>query len=180
MNLIDCHTHSVNSPDGNSTAEEMLKTAIKQGLSAYALTDHCEVNRWFSIEHYGAEPNDYDTYDFGVDFENSMAENTELKEKYGKKINFICGLELGQAPADFGLAESIAADKRLDLVIGSIHQVMPYDDFAFIDYSKNSVEPLLELYYENVYKLCKWNKFDVLGHLIYRRRQWDKSRYVKV
>ncbi len=180
MNLIDCHTHSVNSPDGNSTAEEMLKTAIKQGLSAYALTDHCEVNRWFSIEHYGAEPNDYDTYDFGVDFENSMAENTELKEKYGKKINFICGLELGQAPADFGLAESIAADKRLDLVIGSIHQVMPYDDFAFIDYSKNSVEPLLELYYENVYKLCKWNKFDVLGHLTYPLRYIEGDNGIKV
>ncbi len=180
MNLIDCHTHSTNSPDGSSPAEEMLKKAMESGLAAYALTDHCEVNRWFSIEHYGVEPNEYDTYDFGRDFEKSMSENTALKEKYDGRINFICGIELGQAPIDFGLAESIAADKRLDFIIGSIHQVMSYDDFAFIDYSKNAVGPLLELYYENIYKLCKWSRFDILGHLTYPLRYIEGDKGIKV
>ncbi len=180
MNLIDCHTHSTNSPDGNSSAEDMLKTAIKHKLSAYALTDHCEVNRWFSIEHYGAEPNEYDTYDFGADFEKSMKENTVLKEKYKDKINFLCGIELGQAPLDLGLADSIAADKRLDFVIGSIHQVVSYDDFAFIDYSKNDVDTLLKMYYDNMYSLCKWNKFDILGHITYPLRYIEGDKGIKV
>ncbi len=180
MNIIDCHTHSTNSPDGESPAEEMIKKAIEKDLSAYALTDHCEVNRWFSIDHYGLEPNEYDTYDFGRDFERSMQENTALKEKYSEKINFICGIELGQAPFDFGLSDAIVSDKRLDFVIGSIHQVMPYDDFAFIDYAKKAVGPLLELYYENVYKLCKWNKFDVLGHLTYPLRYIEGDKGIKV
>lgn len=180
MNLIDCHTHSTNSPDGGSPAEEMLIKAMESGFAAYALTDHCEVNRWFSIEHYDVEPNEYDTYDFGRDFERSMTENTALKEKYDGRINFICGIELGQAPIDLGLAEAIADDKRLDFIIGSIHQVSSYDDFAFIDYSKNAVGPLLELYYENVYKLCRWNKFDVLGHLTYPLRYIEGDKGIKV
>lgn len=179
MNLIDCHTHSANSPDGHSSPEDMVKTAAAQGLAAYALTDHCEVNRWFSIEHYGAKPNGYDTYDFGRDFEISMAENSALKEKYAGKINFLCGIELGQASHDFGLAEAIAGDKRLDFVIGSMHQLPDNDDFAFIDFSQNSVPDLLEKYYSEVYRLCKWGGFDVLGHLTYPLRYIEGDGGIK-
>ncbi len=170
MNLIDCHTHSTNSPDGISPLEDMVRTAAEKGLAAYAVTDHCEVNRWFSIEHYGAEPNEYDTYDFGRDFEISMRENTRLKAEYEGTLNMICGIELGQAPCDFGLAESIVADNRLDFVIGSIHQISGQDDYAFIDYSKINVTELLSNYYKDVLSLCKWNKFDILGHLTYPLR----------
>lgn len=180
MKLIDCHTHSTNSPDGYSSSEDMVKTAAELDLAAYALTDHCEVNRWFSIEHYGAEPNEYDTYDFGRDFEISMAENTALKEKYAGKINFICGIELGQAAHDFGLAEAIVRDRRLDFVIGSVHQLKGNDDFAFIDLSKCSVSELLEKYYSDIYRLCKWGKFDVLGHLTYPLRYIEGENGIKV
>ena len=180
MNLIDCHSHSTNSPDGHFSPEEMIKTAMERGFAAYALTDHCEVNRWFSIEHYGVQPNEYDTYDFGRDFEKSMAENTALKEKYDGKINFLCGIELGQATHDFGLSEAIVKDKRLDFIIGSMHQLPDNDDFAFIDFSKHSVPELLEKYYTEVYKLCKWGQFDVLGHLTYTLRYIEGDNGIKV
>ena len=180
MNLIDCHTHSTNSPDGHSSPEEMLNTAMEKGFSAYALTDHCEVNRWFSIEHYGAEPNEYDTYDFGADFEKSMRHNTALKEKYNGKINFLCGIELGQAPFDFGLSEAIVSDRRLDFVIGSIHQIKAKDDFAFLDYSNNDIDKLLTDYYDDMYSLCKWNKFDILGHITYPLRYIEGDNGIKV
>lgn len=180
MDLIDCHSHSTNSPDGHSSPEEMLKIAMEKGFSAYALTDHCEVNRWFSIEHYGVEPNEYDTYDFGADFEKSMKQNTGLKEKYDGKINFLCGIELGQAPLDFGLSEAIVSDRRLDLVIGSIHQVSGKDDFAFVDYANNDVDKLLTAYYDDMYSLCKWNKFDILGHITYPLRYIEGDNGIKV
>ena len=180
MNLLDCHSHSTNSPDGNSSPEEMLKTAMEKGFSAYALTDHCEVNRWFSIEHYGVEPNEYDTYDFGADFEKSMKQNTALKEKYAGKIEFLCGIELGQAPFDLGLSEAIVSDKRLDFVIGSIHQIKAKDDFAFLDYSKNDIDKLLTDYYDDMYSLCKWNKFDILGHITYPLRYIEGDNGIKV
>lgn len=180
MNIIDCHTHSTNSFDGISAAEDMIIAAMERGLSAYALTDHCEINRWFSIEHYGVKPNGYDTYDFGIDFEKAMTENTALKEKYDGKINFICGVELGQAPFDFGLSNAIVKDKRLDFIIGSIHQVSGKDDFAFLDYEKADINTLLTTYYNDMYELCKWNKFDVLGHITYPLRYIEGEHKIKV
>ena len=180
MNLIDCHTHTKNSPDGFNIPEEMIKTALTKGLSAYAITDHCEVNHFFSIEYYGVTSNGYDTYDFGRDFEKSMQENTALKEKYSDKLNLLCGIELGQATHDFGLADAIVKDKRLDFVIGSMHQLPNNDDFAFLDYTKADIPSLLENYYKEIYKLCKWNKFDVLGHLTYTLRYIEGENGIKV
>lgn len=180
MNLIDCHTHSANSFDAQSPAEDMLKTALRKNLAAYAITDHCEINRWFGQEHYGIDsPKEFDTYRFCDDFESSMGDNMLLKEKYEGKLNFINGIELGQAPMDFALAEKVASDSRLDFVIGSIHQIEGFDDFAFINYDKNDIHALLDLYFEDMLRLCKWNGFDILAHITYPLRyicgEWHKN-----
>ncbi len=182
MNLIDCHTHTTNSPDGFNTAHQMAETALTKGLSAYAITDHCEVNRFFSIEHYGIEKNgyEYDTYDFGRDFEKSMQDNTRIKEMFRGKLNILCGIELGQATHDFGIADAIIKDKRLDFIIGSMHQLPENDDFAFMDFTKVDIPTVLEAYYKEVYKLCKWGKFDVLGHLTYTLRYIEGENGIKV
>ena len=149
---------------------DMIEKAKSLDLSAYAITDHCEVSQWYSIEHYGFEPNGYDDYNYDRMFESSMQENMKAKEIIGDKFNFICGIELGQATHDFELAEKIVSDKRLDFVIGSTHKLPNYDDFAFIDYSKYDIPDLMEKYFDETYKLCKWGKFDVLGHLTYLLR----------
>ncbi len=182
MNLIDCHSHSHNSPDAdkNALAVRMAERAKELGLSAYAITDHCEVSQWYSIEHYGFEPNGYDDYNYDKMFESSMQENQKTKEIIGNSFNFICGIELGQATHDFELAEKIVSDKRLDFVIGSTHKLPNYDDFAFIDYSKYDIPDLMEKYFDETYKLCKWGKFDVLGHLTYTLRYIEGDNGIKV
>lgn len=173
MNIIDCHTHSTNSFDGYDSPEAMLLSAMDKGLSAYALTDHCEINRWFTYAHYDHEHTKFfpqDTFDFAHSFEHAMEDNLRLKEKYRGKINFINGIELGQAQFDIGLAASIAADSRLDFIIGSVHQVRGFDDFAFMDYTEESMEKLLDQYFSEVYEICCQGIFDVLGHLTYPLR----------
>ncbi len=172
MNLIDCHSHSHNSPDAdkNASVMSMIEKAHSLGLAAYAITDHCEVSQWYDIEHYGFEPNGYDDYGYDKMCEASLAECVSAKEKLDGKYNFICGIELGQATHDFELAEKIASDKRLDYVIGSTHKLPNYDDFAFINYENYSIPDLMEKYYSETYKLCKWGKFDILGHLTYTLR----------
>lgn len=171
--LIDCHTHSNISPDGISLASDMIKTACEANPAAYALTEHCEISHFFSIGHYGKSPNGYDAYGFGEVFEKSMAENIRLKEEYAGKFDFINGIELGNAPADFGLAESVVRDKRLDFVIATIHKNPGNNDFAFIDYSKNSIPELMEEYFNQIALLAEWGKFDVLGHLTYTLRYME-------
>lgn len=169
MNLIDCHTHTQFSVDSDADISEMIEKACLLGLAAYAVTDHCECNRWYSEDHYPDEDT-YRYYDFGTDFENSVSAVTSLKEKYSGRFKLICGVEMGQATHDFDIAEKIVSDSRVDFVIGSMHQLPKTEDFAFIEYDKMSrqdIYGLAERYFLEINKLCKWGKFDVLGHLTY-------------
>lgn len=171
--LIDCHTHTLFSPDSDEPVENMIEKAMSLGLSAYAITDHCECNHWYSMEYYKATDNGYDTWNYDKDFENSISCITKMKEKYGDAIELICGTELGQATYDLEVAEKIVSDPRLDFVIGSIHQLPDCDDFAFIKYENYDYQGILKLmeeYFTEIYKLCKWGKFDVLGHITYTLR----------
>lgn len=172
MNLIDCHTHTQFSVDSEADINTMIERACELDLKAYAVTDHCECNAWYPKEHYNADTyNDY--FNYCKDFEDSVSALTVLKEKYQGKLNLICGIEMGQATHDFDIAEKIVNDKRLDFVIGSMHQLPGIEDFAFINYSKyteHEIYLLLERYFNEIYSLCKWGKFDVLGHLTYTLR----------
>jgi len=94
QNLIDCHSHSIISPDGNDSVETMCEKAIELGLSAYAITDHVEscMDRWLFEKDDDKIPPVY----FKDVFEKSMCEVTKAKEKYDGKLNLICGIELGE------------------------------------------------------------------------------------
>ncbi len=167
--MIDCHVHTTNSPDGESTTIDMINKGIEIGLDTIAFTDHCEVNMWYPKDHY-KKTFDYDDYNYKDSFEHSIAEVSKLKAEYRQKIKILCGIELGQANMDFSLSEKILQDDRLDYVLGSIHQVAGFKDFFTIDYNSVDVESLLGAYFLTVLRLCKWGKFDVLAHLTYPLR----------
>lgn len=178
MGLIDCHAHSQHSVDADYPISRMCDAAIKQGLSVFAITDHCEANRWYDITHYGKEKSayEYDCYMFSDCYEKSLEDIIRQKEIYKGKIELLCGVELGQAIQDIELADQIAKDERLDFIIGSIHEPRGNMDFAFIDYSQYSqaeLEKLLEQYFSEINELCAWGKFQILGHLTYTLRYME-------
>lgn len=176
MNLIDCHTHTQYSVDSEADINLMLERACKLNLAAYAVTDHCECNRWYSEEYY-KNATTYRYFDFGRDFDNSVSAVTALKEKYNGRLNLLCGIEMGQATQEIDIAEKIISDKRLDFIIGSIHQIPDTEDFALLDYTaleENALYKLAETYMQEIYKLCKWGKMDVLGHLTYFLRYFHR------
>lgn len=168
--MIDCHTHTSNSPDGQNTVTDSINRAIELGLKAFAVTEHCEANRLYGPDSCPVKYNEEHYFNNLEIFQHSMKENTALKEKYRDKLNFINGIELGQAEHDFEAAEKIVSDERLDYVIGSVHELPGREDFAFLDYSKENIHSLLEQYFSEVLKLCRWGKFDILGHLTYPLR----------
>lgn len=180
--IIDCHTHTRNSFDAdNDTVIERCERAIQLGLDAMAVTDHCEVNRFFDKDHYKIDyEQKYDDYGFNKAFENSMAETTAAKELYSGKLNLICGLELGQPLADMEVTEKILEDKRLDFIIASMHEMPGHDDFAFLDYSQEDVPALLEQDFNEILKIAKWGKFDVLGHITYALRYIQGNQNIPV
>lgn len=168
MNIIDCHTHTQFSMDSEADINSCIQRAVDMGLSAYAITDHCECSTWYTESHY-TDTKNFDWFNYEQDFNNSVNAVTGLKEKY-KNFNLICGIEMGQATQDIEVAEKIASDKRLDFIIGSMHQLKGEKDFYYIDYANMSMDEiynLLERYFNEVYQLCKLDCFDVLGHLTY-------------
>ena len=65
------------------------------------------------------------------------------------------------------------------------------EDFCFIEYDKYTEDGIYDLcrqYFEEIYKLCKWGKFDILSHLTYFLRyikggygiDVDTSRYDEI
>ena len=180
--LIDCHTHTHNSFDAeNDTVKQRCERAIMLNMTAMAVTDHCEANRFYPMEHYGvSEPSENDVYNYKKDYENSVAEVTAARDEYKNRLNLICGVELGQATDDEKVADIILADKRVDFIIGSMHELPGREDFYFLDYSKLDTDKLMEENFNEIYKLCRQDKFDVLGHLTYSLRYIEGEQGIKV
>lgn len=168
--LIDCHTHTKFSPDGKNTVMEMCERAAAMGLQAYGISDHCECNRYYGSEYYTMKPKEFDTYHSDTLSQASMDAVCRAKRQMEGRLKILCGTELGQPTFDLKVAENVAADPRLDYVIGSMHQVPGIDDFCFLTYETEDTDRLLEQYFEEVLKMCKWGKFNILAHLTYPLR----------
>jgi len=174
--LIDLHTHSSFSPDAKDSMEDMCKRAQELGLSAYAVTDHCDCNFWHSAEHYFDDPNeakDPIMYGAGEYALKSIKKQAQLRDMLSDKLNFLVGIELGQPLQYLEKAEEIVSCKELDFVIGSHHQNRDTEDFYFLEYNKmdlKSIYALLDDFFAQMLEMCRWGKFDVLGHLTYPLR----------
>lgn len=179
MKLIDCHTHTQFSVDSEADINKCIMRAAELGLAAYAITDHCECNAWYDEAHYTAAPPDVDHFNYKDDFYGSVEAVTKLKEQYGGKLNLICGVELGQILHDTEVARIVNADKRVDFIVGSVHQVLGEKDFYYIDYEKltmDEIYDLLERYFRKVNEMSRTDLFDVVGHITYCLR-YMKQRH---
>ncbi|MBQ7131703.1 MAG: histidinol-phosphatase HisJ family protein [Oscillospiraceae bacterium] len=181
MMLIDLHTHTSFSPDSDEPMKNMIERAIELNLDAYAITDHCEADRFFSRDNYKRPQTDheYDIYNYNIVYENSVSAICKAKELY-PKLNLLCGIEWGQALYDMKATEIMCNDKRLDFVIGSLHELEDMPDFAFIDYSQFDIDNLLRKYFEEIARLCEKPVFDTLAHLTYTLRYIEGEQKIKV
>lgn len=169
--MIDCHTHTSISPDGYDDAESSYKRACELNLKAIAVTEHCESNRLYGTDEYRYTHINEEHYFYNYDiFLKSMEVNSAVKENVSRNTEFICGIELGQATHDFESAEKIVSDERLDFTIGSMHELVGRDDFAFLNYNIENIPDLLAEYFNELLKLSRWGRFDILGHLTYPLR----------
>lgn len=176
-NIIDCHVHSAFSPDAKSSVEEMCERAAQLGLSAYAITDHCDVNFWDKVQDKYTV--DFDMYGAGEYALKSIEAVSSLKEKYP---NLLCGIELGQPLQNPDKAERISNDPRLDFIIGSHHMNKGENDFYYLEYDKmdsSRINQLLEDCFLQTLDMSKWGKFDVLGHLTYPLRYIEGEYRIK-
>ena len=154
--IIDMHTHSDHSFDGNHSCMLLCESAVAKGLDVLAITDHCEI--------------DSKELDFRAFSTNQFFESYKAKKFFEGRLLVLQGLELGQAIYKKELAESILNGFKYDFILGSIHNLENMEDFYYLDYSQYDVADLLNKYFDTVYELCLWNQFDSLAHLTYPLR----------
>lgn len=157
--FIDCHTHSDCSPDGNDSVPSLCERAVDLGLLAYAVTDHCEANAY--REEYEERSR------------RSASAILDAKDRFKGKLNLLLGIELGQPMQALADAEAVLAAHPYDVVIGSLHNLTAMEDFYFLDYTETDPYALLERYFDELLRMVRWGKFDVLGHLTYPLRYME-------
>lgn len=154
---IDCHSHTVHSPDGSDSVIQMCTRAMELSLEAYAITDHCEMNQYVE-----------DGYDKRIAA--CISDVRAAKSYYKNELNLLLGIELGQPLQNLALSERVLSETDYDIVLGSLHNIEGYEDFAFLDYARQDVHTLIGRYYSELYEMALWGKFDVLAHLTYPLR----------
>ncbi len=159
-NKIDLHMHTTSSFDGNYSAALMCKSAVANGLSTIAFTDHFDVDF-------------YKQHRLELRQKTSYEDICYAQEAFVDKIQVLRGIEMGQPTYDIPLTEKSLARYEYDFVIGSIHNLRQMPDFCELDYenlTQDEVYTLLEKYFNEELILAKWNGFDTLAHLTYPMR----------
>ncbi len=158
-NIIDLHTHTDNSFDGNHSTMFLAETAYMKGLRAVAFTDHIEIDGFYR-----------DRFDRTAI--QSFFEIAKARSAFNGKLIVCIGAELGQAIYDKPVAEKLLDTMKYDFVIGAIHNLPNVQDFYYMDFNDESIDymKMLEEYFEWVLKLAQWAGFDALAHLTYPLR----------
>lgn len=176
--ILDCHTHSSFSPDARDSVAAMAARAEELGLKIYAVTDHCECNRFYGEEHYERlERGQYGNKEL---VEKSLEAIMEVRESIKGDMKLLAGVELGQATFDKAAADIITSNENYDVVVGSMHQIPNLEDFCFIDPADYDVNKAMEQYFKEIYKMCREIDFDVLAHITYPVRYIEGDYGVKV
>lgn len=165
--------HTSRSFDGSNTAQEMVDRAAALNIPVIALTDHCEINQFYSKGYCSAVPMAWE------------AAKRQQELQTGASPEVLVGIELGQPGTNYELAERVLAAHEYDFVLASVHNLLNMPDFYYLSYTEESAVYLLERYFEEVLRVVQWGNFDSLAHLTYPLRyitgefgvRVDLSRY---
>lgn len=155
-NIIDMHTHSDNSFDGNHSCVMLCEGCIQNGGIGIAITDHLDI-----------DDKDLDIRAFTT---NQFVETFSAKKTFHGKLAVLQGIELGQGIYRKEESERIIDSFKYDFVLGAIHNLENQKDFYFLDYNKFDVEDLLFKYFNALLELAEWNMTDSIAHLTYPLR----------
>lgn len=166
--LANFHTHTTFS-DGKNTPEEVVISALEQGLCTIGFSDHA-----------------YTPYDLRYcmkDEDGYVKEIQRLKEKYKNKIEIYLGVEED--------SHALVDRTRFDYIIGSCHYARRGEKYYPIDSNYSYFSACLdsfgddetafaEYYFQHFCKYILSRKPDVIGHfdLITKFDEVERERYL--
>lgn len=151
----DMHTHSKNSHDSNCDVKEIVIAGINKNLQGIAITDHCDVEY-------------YQTIDLDKIIINSLS---DINSQKNKNIQLLKGIEIGEGIWNNKKTNEIINKYNFDVVIGSIHAVRYKDytkPYSRIDFSKIDKEIIIEYinqYFDDMLEMILISNIDVLAHM---------------
>lgn len=123
------HTHTVFC-DGKNTAEEMVRAAVAQGMTAIGFSGHS----YSDIESYGMKPEVCREY---------RREILRLREIYAGQIEIYLGLEQDSLCP--------APDARYDYLIGAVHSFCKDGQYLSVDESEQAMGQAVRQHYGGDY-----------------------------
>lgn len=169
-NQLDLHTHSDNSPDGRHSVTLMCEAALREGIRALAITDHCECNAYIHCSEDKPEDQRYDHYDRRA--RQSAFEVMKARAVFSGRLLVLCGVELGQPLQDENAARDVLSACPFDFVLMSLHNLAGRQDFYYLDYSLPENQPLILLkqYFDELLRMAEICDYDALAHMTYPLR----------
>lgn len=162
--MVDMHVHSTFSPDGKSSMEEQVQRAIDLGISKLCFTDHVEFNdkeiNLNRVKNKSVFNFDVDTY---------LNEIERLNRDYCE-IEILSGIEFSE-PHLFPNEFEYYCSCPFDCIIGAIHHC--YNAVFPGARNLNERQAVCE-YYDLMITSLQNTKFDVIAHLDFPRRYFDK------
>jgi histidinol-phosphatase (PHP family) len=165
----DLHTHSRNSFDGYPQISEMCESAIEKGIEVLCVSEHWDamatMPSGYSLNGAGGKAF------FGE--ETYRVEFLSAKEKYGKKIKLLYGIELGQPSQNPEGSRALLVRQPFDTVNGSIHNLR--NDRDLIDVltgcqTYEAVDKTVREYLDLTRALVDFGGVNVLCHFDYPLR----------
>lgn len=156
----DFHMHSSHSGDGNTPMEEMIRQALKAGLTHICFTEHQD----FDYPPSPDLPPDY----FLLDTDAYRHEFTALREQYKDRIQIGFGVELGLQPHLTAKLQQYVASGPFDFVIASSHICNGQDPYYPAFYEGRTQQEAYREYFVSILENIRaFRDFDVYGHLDY-------------
>ena len=159
--LCDTHTHSKYSFDGCETIEDMCLSAIEQGVSVLAVTDHSEAME-------GVPYNENER----ARILGAKAEIEAARAKFAGRIELLFGCELGQPHLNPDYAKCILQEFEFDYILGSLHFFKGNIDLYDVKYTPENVDFYIRQYFEETKEMIEHGRFHSLGHLDYIMRRF--------
>jgi len=156
----DFHMHSSHSGDSDTPMEQMIRQAVRSGLTRICFTEHQD----FDYPGTQEMPPDY----FLLNTDAYLYDLIGLREKYADKIQICFGVELGLQPH---LSERLVRYVKsfdFDFVIASSHVCHGKDPYYSSFYEGRPEEEAYREYFLSILEnIRKFHDFDVYGHLDY-------------
>ena len=163
--FFDTHTHTMHSCDCSKIPEDAIITAIKNGLSGIAITDHSDLRL-------------FEPFNIPEEIAASCREADGFAEKYKGQIEVFSGIEISDAaiPKFKDRLKDAFGFYDYDIVLASVHIVDPDGEPCelssqdFTDFDKSAIEKIMDTYFDYMLKTVYENDFSTLCHVTYALR----------